>query len=263
MEAKMKKLVIMAVALLVLPASAAFAGLDLAWQNCALGNTDPPNLAPTSVVTMNCAQAAGNTTRQLYLEFKVPTDFTQAAAFTAFLNFQSQRPGPLGGFWRNDAPCPATTFRNTSLFDAIPVSCADGGYGDVSGGGPDGTEGMTWLSDDPSPGRARIIGVVARGSGMPLTPGLNYYLANIAFTNRNRVATCNGGDPPATNACNDQAAIYWNKLIIESFDRPAVEVTGPSDKLLQCALFNGAGVSVCAATPVRNTTWGKIKAIYR
>ena len=40
------------------------------------------------------------------------------------------------------------------------------------------------------------------------------------------------------------------------------QLRGPDKKVLYCATIN-QGVSACAATPTKNTTWGQLKSIYR
>lgn len=247
----MKKLAILA-ALLVLPA-VANAGLDLSWTDCA--PTGP------SDISLNCAQTGtAATTRNLILQFKVPEQFDQAAAFTAWMNLVNETdPGPAGAFWHFESVCTGQVSRGASAQDIIPATCADAGFVDMSDGdGSGGGESLVWLPDDPTPGRFRVIGTVARGAPIVLVPAQNYYLMHLAINNRNRQTTCE-----SPNSCSEAIAIYWNKLLIESLDRPGVEIIGPSDKQSQCATIHGATAGACLATPVKNTTWGKLKSLYR
>jgi hypothetical protein len=261
---EMKKLVIMA-ALLVVPATA-LAGVDVSWRNCVLGVADPDAgyFAPSTDINLNCGQATSSTQRKYILQFKTQRHPMQAAAFTAYIKVTNQTSAgnPLPEFWRSDSPCAGTGRPTTEVFDVIPDACANAPtpYFDVSGGGPQASEGMAWVSDQPN-GSAQIVVIVARGAGMELIPGRNYYLCDLEFSNRNRTA-CN----PAPGHCGDQVAIVFNTLRVQSLDplEPDTDFneSGP-DKGQICATLHGASAATCAATPVRTSTWGSIKALYR
>jgi hypothetical protein len=244
----------------VVPATTQAAGVDLSWTNCVLGvadpTADPPIPAPTSDANLACAAATGNATRNLLLQFKTPQPFATAASWTGFLHVIDQVPGPLPEFWRSDAPCAGTT-RSTMEpgTSPMPDGCGAVNYVDPGAGGA-GSPGATWLSDDPSPGRARIIALMTRGSGFALNTTTNYYMMTLQFNNRNRFA-CNAG-----SRCGDQVIVF-NTLRIQGLSPGEdVRVEGP-DKGSVCATIHNATAGSCAATSVRTSTWGKVKALYR
>jgi hypothetical protein len=253
----MKKL-ILAAALLALPAVALAqdeGNVDLSWNDCAL--------APAASTNKNfvCTGAA-NQNYSLVIGMKVTTAFTQAAAWTATMDYINDT-GDLGdnvtGFWRHEQNCPANNIDGLGSSSTPPAGCGDAGYADVSDGGTSGLNGVAWFSNtntagQPGPGRAKIQAAFARADGIGMDPGVNYYIMHLVFNNRNRTACPDG--------CTDPGSIVLNDLKIESFDRAEAHAWGV-DKLQDCATIGVSSPASCAATPVQNKTWGKLKAMYR
>lgn len=106
-------------------------------------------------------------------------------------------------------------------------------------------------SSSRRPSRSRRSGTTkAAAAAAP-----HYWAFELRFTNRNRVA-CAG--------CSEPKVLLWQKAIFESNDGSlAVEVMGPG-KLNDCVTLNGAAPALCEhLLPVRATTWGRIKSMYR
>jgi hypothetical protein len=256
----MKKLLCV-MALLAIPAAAFAApgnGVDVTWNDCVLGTAGTVSTNKNFV----CTAGGSNQTYNLIVQFKVNSAWTLANAWTMsfdYINGTGDLGGDVDGFWRYERACPATNQVGLGTIIVPPGSCTDGGYANVSNDGGAGIAGFAWFSNTApdysvEPGRGKLNVGYARADGIELTPGVNYYLLHMAFSNRNRTGCPDG--------CTDPGAIVLNNIMIESGDRPATDIHG-TDKLANCGQLNIGGQAACDATPVQNKTWGKLKAMYR
>lgn len=238
---------------LLIPA-AAHAGVDLSWNDCVGGGTEAVNKQ------FVCTGTA-NQNYNLPLYFKVPEALPSFVGIRMDLDLQNVSGAPLSPFWHYEqGGCqrPGGTSPNgISVQDnigAAPATCQ--GFGDPWGGdGSQGFEGIgAYLPDNRRPGNGHFILGVAHSASFPLDPGTNYYACHMVFSNRYKTA-CAG--------CTEQAVIVWNSATLESNDgHPPLEIAFP-DKFGNCVTINGAPPATCAGVPTKNTTWGRVKSMYR
>src|SRR6266850_6272208 len=92
----MTKTLVLCIALLGLPSSAAFAQVDLSWDNCVLvdvSNGEPPAAFDKTFV------CTGSETYRLHGSFKSPVDIPDFIAMDIAINLQQEVPGPLVPFY--------------------------------------------------------------------------------------------------------------------------------------------------------------------
>ena len=105
----------------------------------------------------------------------------------------------------------------------------------------------------PGPNRARIIGAAGIGDANTgvITAGSNVFSFSmtIGATGTSTCANC------ATKMC-----LVLNQITLGKQDGEQIPVTDVA--VSRTITFNGAGPD-CSVAPVRNTTWGQVKALYR
>jgi hypothetical protein len=255
----MKKLLFTCLALIVVPA-AAFAQIDLTWDNCVtadVGNGEP---AATTDKTFSCTSLK---TYRLHGSFKTPVDIADFFAMDISIDLQQTPPGPLVQFYHYETGGCNATGMAFSVDKSTSGSLGDGNacvlfntpWGDL--GEQPAFAGVTAYGPDfGQPGRGRLLASIARASDnpFPLVANKNYYGFHFRLTTANR-ATCAG--------CGTPAAIVWNSATLYSNTMQPVTLSGRSLKSAQYCATVQNGVTTCAATPTRNTTWGQLKSIYR
>jgi hypothetical protein len=258
----MKKLVWLFAMLLVVPASTAFGdpgnGIDLTWDDCvgqaaALNNKD-----------FDCPNAGA--IHELIGCFKVAAGMPDFFAMDISMDVQQADNNPLVPFLRYEAgPPPGCNSDGLTINDARSQSgpnCATfaTAWG-VTGASPAFT-GITAYGPNyqGQNGRGRLLASIARASDNPfaLVGGTNYYAFHFEFAMFNSVQSAGGAN---CAGCGTPASIVWNSATLYGNTETRV-LTGADKKSFYCATVNN-GVSACAATPTRNTTWGQLKSIYR
>lgn len=244
----MRRLVV-TLAMLLVAASASAAGIDISWNDCVLGSS-------TTATNRNfTCLGATNQNYQLFFQFRTPVAMPHFVAITMYVDIVPIASGPLAPFWHYEGNgCNGSAVKGAQISGAIPATCAVN-YLEPWGGGPDGTFAIAaYGADFQRAGLGHLIALGARGDGFPITANTNYYGAHIQFNNRNR-HTCFG--------CTQQATVLWELARFESNDgSPAVDISNP-DNGTNCVGINGAGAGTCGALPVKATTWGAIKSMYR
>ena len=241
-------------ALACFPAAALASGFDLTWNDCV--GTGHESAMRDFVCTGSVDE-----TYSLFCQFKVEQDLPSFYAITAVIRLRSLVAGPLAPFWHYEMggcqrPGGAGP-RGIAIFDAIPQSCADAGVADPwNGDGSGGFEVIaSYVPDSPAPGLAVLVAQVGRTyDAFPVSAGVNYYAFHLAFNNRNRT-TCEG--------CAQRGGMYLSVAYLESNDGTPPVVLGSPDKYGDCVGFNHTGPWEICPTPVRNRTWGALKALYR
>jgi hypothetical protein len=250
----MKKLLLV-LCLALVPASAFAFGVDITWNDCVNGTAA---LAATNKV-FDCS---GTINRNYVLEFqyKTPVPLPNFVAVTGYVDL-GPNGAPLSPFWHyENGGCNQGSIKGAQLIGVEPQSCIDGNYLETWDGGPSGTFAIAaYLSDfQNTPGRGRFVLLGARGDGFPVNAGDNMWAFELKFNNRNRpgtVANCAG--------CAEQHVLVENTMRLESNDgSPAVDLVG-ADKLTDCAQINNAPTGLCPLVPTQNTSWGKIKSMFR
>jgi hypothetical protein len=251
----MKKAII-ALALAALPATALAGGVDLTWKDCVGTGNEQTNQNFTCTGTANQNYI-------LIFQFKLDAPINNFVGAAAYADYQNVSGTPLSPFWRYETGgCNNTgTVKGIAMFDNIQLlpNCDPsnaGSFADMwDGDGSGGFEGIAAYGVDfRRPGNGYFVLGDARGSAIPVAPGINYYAFHLTFNNRNRT-TCAG--------CTEQGNIVFQKLTLESNDlAPPVDLVTP-DKLGQCVTINNAPVANCGIVPAKTTSWGQIKSLYR
>jgi hypothetical protein len=245
----MNRILVICGVLISLSTSAFAQGLNLTWKDCVLESNDQ------DINFTNCATPDAEPIR-LYLVLKTPAPLPNFIAVQTIIDLQQQAPG-LSPYWRFDAACNEDGIKaeNDPNLGSLG-KCA----GEVNPWGPGGAEATPWIVvTHPGFGAAnrnRMIMAVNRESAspFPLEPGINYFIAALAFNTRYGSA-CPGCDAPV--------AMVWNDAELAENTGNRVHLSGP-DKIGPCVTVNKAlGMQVCQAVPVKATAWSRLKSIYR
>jgi hypothetical protein len=133
-----------------------------------------------------------------------------------------------------------------------------------------GTGGVGSYTIDPfkngTTNRVRIISVVAVGSSdqAPLIPGTEYYGLKFTITRTKTV----GNTPPSScnSGCSDPVCAVLNRIACDQPNgtpggNPAI--FDPPNGGNRAITWQGGVGADCNLVPVKNTTWGQIKTLYR
>lgn len=248
------RLLALLITVLGLPASAAFAQIDLTWDNCVLAdlqNGEPP---PTSDKTFVCTTPE---TYRLHGSFKSPISIPDFIAMDIWIELQQEVPGPVVPFYRHEGGCNPSGI----TFRVDKTASGAGGDGNACARfktlwGNRGEETAfadteAYYSDSQGiPGRAVLLAAIARSSEYPtpLLADTNYYAFHLIWTTNNW-ATCPG--------CGTPAGVTWSSATLYGRSGQIVTLRGASSKATQIRATIGY------ATPTRKITWGQLKSIYR
>lgn len=222
----------------------ACAQLDLSWRNCVIAA--PGEVDPVWIEDFDCNQP---TEYLLVASIRFP-ETNGFQGLDAILDFESEAPGTLAPFWRFDA------FSTLGCNDRVDVATDIGRLGRCTA-----TPSM-WdtveiallfsMDVDPlSPNRARLsVGI--RGATFFYAGDHKYAFHLVIRTDR----------APSCQGCSHPVAIVWNDAWLGREGGAELHLEG-TGKVSPCVTVNGATATTCAATPVRNKTWGAIKALYR
>jgi hypothetical protein len=265
-EATMKKILMLSAAALLLAAPASFAGLDLAWDNCATYTNAPPAAADKALA------CDGGGTYELYGSIQIGADINNWVAMDAVIDYQTGS-DPLPNFWhfgigqcndgsillnlgrlaRCSSPAPAAS---NALCGGTGTSCQQA-VGYFSGG----------IDPSVDSNRGRFVASIFRPSGNPLvlaTGATNYFAFRFDIFDFN----ASEASGPCVG-CAQPAAFVWNSALMSGLglatgigpEAEEVPVEGPGLSG-NCASTNG-GTGLCGATPAQDRSWGQIKALYR
>jgi len=240
----MKKVLTLAVALLVFGASASMAqGLNLYWNNCALSGVGLTNL------NANCAS---NTGAAYTMHASVyPPAMPMFAATSAVIDVA------VGG-----ATLP-------EWWQTLTGQCRAGVIGISFDSSNNVTDcGQLWQTQNPlavstiqqgvnGPNRLRILGTAAvpAGSELSVAPGDELWVCRVTIGRAGTLGACNNG-------CSLPSTIVLNEMYMQQpGGLPAYRITNPADNY--CIGMNGGNAQCPGATPTQNTTWGAVKGLYR
>jgi hypothetical protein len=221
-----------------------------------------PGSTATSFATFSCTT---NQTAILHFQFKVPNPIASVVASTGIVDVIQAGGGALVDFYKYEPTgCAGSVAANKGAalgtFPA-PAACLaavppfDFFCNDFGGGNACALSSYGYASNFPAPGVGRFAISAVRNFGYPFDPGTNYWAWQLTFSSRVRVIPCLGCGTPAT--------ILWQSLGLQSDDgSPDVCLTGP-DSAKGPDRGSQSGGPLDGPTPVQNTTWGQIKALYR
>ena len=218
-------------------------GINLTWgEGCWADN-------PATMQTFACDNNSGSFS--LTASF-VPTSRQAISTLTAQLDLQSDSP-LLPDWWQMCDPgaCRAGALSATAVFATGACSYAWTGLPPQAAVN---WQTRQWCGDGSIPSnRAQLIGYFGGHSSVVLQPGTEYYAFRLTISTQksNGMDACGGCSVPATLVLNE-IALYGTGLD---------QLTAPLSNT--CLRWQAAGTTPCSATPVRRTTWGTIKSLYR
>jgi len=255
----MKKLLVLSSLLLGLVATSASAQvIDIGWGDVGVGCTSPN--AAERMATFTCASNAAANNRQLVTTFVNPAPLPQFVGMTVHLRLATDG-AVLPAWWAMGAgECRSNGWGAVgSPTNAGLAECADPwGSGSFIGG-------VTHLSGDGGPDRARIVSDLATDIPQQLQGGVRYYGEAITLTALRTTGTgsCAG--------CLAGACLVLEKIeLFQVAGSPGGDVItlqnapgaanaaylswqGPIDDAAGCP----------GATPAARSSWGQVKSLYR
>jgi hypothetical protein len=231
----------------IVAAPSAHAQVDLAWNNClGVGNH-------AEVKQYACDGSLDGLYQKLVMSFVLPRTFTGFEGTLATLEFRSPS-GTLPDYWRFDGHgCRpgVVSFTPTQGGIGDPVSCA---YSLA------GVSSTSWIGAVPVNGVGqdfiRFEAAVRVGNAPPIVlEGGRTYSAGIVLI-----------DPVSADCagCEQDMCIRLLSveiLYIEPGGIPPVILSGPAHR--DYVSWQGPPGICAGATPVRDRTWGSVKALYR
>lgn len=238
----MKSILLASVMVFALASTAhAQGGVNLSWNDC----------GTFGIVNSNFACNTNTGFHRIYGSFIPPADLTQLLEVDATFDVVCDQLA-LSSWWDLPATggCRSGALGALSDFTAGPFSCADPWSGLSS----------TFQVYDYHFGganHARLRTVTALPPTEPTTVAsdVEYYAIQINISNAKSTGTgsCAG--------CAIPTCVTLQSLnLIQTQGNPSYLVTNPL--VQQWVTFNGV-VAACLPTPVRNSTWGSVKALYR
>jgi len=227
-------------------ASAGPGGLNLGWSDCG-------GLPPSLSRAFDCNTNSGTFT--LVGSFIAPSSVIAASGIVSILNMQSA--GVFLPAWWRMAPglCRAGSLATNFDFMNGPWTCYDYWQGGASG---------SIVMGFPAGNRTTITVVAALPAGSPLITSIPEGDEVYAFKAIINAAKSTGLG--ACAGCQTGAGICMSSLTIKQpTGTPGGDRYISAPGMRNTAIWQG-GIGAdyyCAVTPVRNTTWGSIKALYR
>ena len=232
--------------------SVAAEALFLTWGDCALGGG-------LSSVTPPCNTELGS--EVLYLAFSLGQPVDQVLGIETVVDIQSEAITPPD-WWRFEPAGPI-----------LPPGCHNGGLSasrdfsaqvaciDPWAGSTGDALVQDYMPGDPrgGAGQARIRAtafVVAPGPALSLDAAHQYYGLKLILSNRG-TAACMGCGQPACLVLNS----IWLKRPGAGDGDVLIATPAPADA--NWARWQGASNLDCTAVPVRRSTWGQVKSLYR
>jgi len=251
----MKKAITITLAMLTLSASLAMAqsGLNLYVADCGAGTT-------TNTLTNACTSNTGSMT--LVGSAVIPSSMTDFIGAAAIVDVQTDN-ATIPDWWRGDAAgCRAGAI--TALMDAtVAPSCAT-----IWDGQAAILPVFAVLANDPNRtgndvpvNRVRFNAGAAVPAGYALDADGTTELGVVKFTITRAKTTGTGN----CAGCSSGACLVLNEINLQSETPGAPFIRITSVLTNNHVSYNGTGLTlICPdAVPVRNRTWGAVKALYR
>ena len=240
----MKMLLALALVLCLAPVTAFAQVIDIAWTDMGPGCSEGEQNA-----TFTCTNNLAANNKTIVTSFVAPIPLPQFVGMTSNIRFQSNDPA-LPNWWRMGAgECRSNGWGAVgSPANAGLVECADPwGTGSFIGG-------VTHLSGDGGPNRARIVADLATDIPQQLAAGVEYYGEAITMT----VLRTTG-----TGSC--AGCLSGGCLILESIELFQVAGSPGGDVI---TLRNPSGNAIIdwqggCVTSSKSSSWGQVKTLYR
>jgi len=254
----MKRLLLSASALLVAVTVSSVAhaapGINMAWTDC---RSD----GGLSNRIFACTTNSGSNV--MVVSFVAPAGVTGMSGNELVVDVITTT-SPLPAWWqlKNAAGnCRPTSLSVNFVPPATLINCIDPWQGQASGGLGNYTQvapGGGWtIPGAVEAQHARMVIAIATPAPGPIDADVEYYSGNIVISNTKTVGTnsCAG--------CSDPVCIVLNSVkITQGIGVGDFTLSTPVTANSNMVTFQGTGAD-CNAVPVRNTTWGAVKSLYR
>jgi len=241
----MKKLILIAGAMLVSASMASAAGINLSWDDCGTAGLPTKNF--------DCASNSG-VPFGLYASFIPPPGIDNFLGIASQLDI-STPPPTLPDWWKHGTTqCRGTSGLSVSFdFTAGPFSCQDVYLGQAAGG-----FAYDVAYGSPNRARLRVQAAIPFDNRGPVDPAFEYYAYKV---NLQRAKSTLAG---ACAGCSTPACLVLNS--IQLFQPPDAlndpEISNPANS--NFVTWQAASVPNCPlSTPNRNSSWGQVKSLYR
>jgi len=212
---------------------------------------------PVALKAFACDANSGSST--FTASFVTDFNYSEIGFLGCQLDLQSDS-SVLPDWWQlsSGGACRQGALSSTADFTAAPGGCTNLWRGQTPSGGfawrtaayPEGETGPRV----PLPNRARFLGSYWVNAYVPVSKGVEYYAFSATVDYRNTVGT------GACGGCATPVTIVLNEIDLTVIINP-FRITTPLSN--GCLRWQAAGATPCGATPVRNTTWGQVKGLYR
>jgi len=247
------KTLVLAICLLGFATSASGAsGFNLTWGTGCWRDD------PVALKSFACDANDGSAT--FTTSFALDFNYRDFGFVACQVDLQSDSP-TLPDWWQLSSAggCRQGALSTTANFAAAPGGCTDPWRGQTPSSTiywettsfPDGESGERV----PLPNRARFLGSYWVNPSVPIVKGVEYYAFSVTVDYR---STVGGG---ACGGCGTPATIVLNEIILSTYILHPLTLTTPLSN--GCLRWQTDGATPCSAVPVRNTTWGQVKGLYR
>lgn len=237
----MKKVFVLTALLLVVAIPALASGVSVAWTNCYGGGG-------ASDMVFACNK---NTASEI-----MHVSFATAADQPGFLGVEVYMRGMVEAtvvpdWWKlglsGSGDCRQGLLSGSCDYTAGPYDCYDPWLGNGAGG----VANYSWFDD-----QMRLILAFALASESPLVAEVENYACKVTILNTKTVGTgaCVGCTTPAIWAINELKSAQ--ALSFEMLTTPISEGS-------QCCTWRSSTLPCGPPVPVRNSTWGQVKSLYR
>lgn len=243
---KLLRLATLTAALMLVASMASAAGINLLWNDCALGGG-------VQNKTFACTSNTG--TNSLYASFIPPAGITAATGVETVIDLLVENTATLSGGWwafKNASTCRQTALSSSADFTSN-TGCTDYWQGLAAGGV---TAYIQSYSGNANRARLLAIYATAVANATSMDSNLEYYGVKFNISNAKTVGT------GACSGCLDKVCLVFNSIKVT---QPA----GVGDFVIsdeatgRTATWQNEVAGTCLPVPVKNRTWGAVKSLYR
>jgi hypothetical protein len=230
--------------------TAVLPGLALTWNDCAGG---------ASLANMSYGCNGATDTLTLYCALAVPTAVSNVIGAEVVVDIQHAS-AALPDWWQlsggGTAGCRAGVL-STSFDFTLNAGCTDAwqtfGFGGIQGftvGSPDHTF--------PNQARIKAVAAVTSDHAASLTPGIEYGVLKLRLASGRTIGAnvCAG--------CGEAACLVFQSAILRVIPGTGSDMSlpDPATPGADFATWQGTAAD-CSVVPVRHSSWGQIKSLYR
>jgi len=240
LEAAMKKALLLTALLLVVALPAFASGVNMAW------GTDCYTTNPTTNASYVCNKNTGS--NQMIISFAPSVTQPQFVGIEVYMEGLAQAVAVPDWWKMGSGECRPTAISADANFLTAPmVDCVDP-WGNLQGGG------LAAYTDGGN--QMHIIIGYAIAEPVQLDANVEYYGCKVIITNAKTVGTglCAGCTTP----------VIWGMHHLKSAELGPFEwLTEAIPGGNQCLTWQGSTLPCATPVPVKNSTWGQVKSLYR